>query len=131
MLFLGCHNVVDMLFKNSAKMKINVNKKDSEGMTGLMHACKERHELVVQTFIRQARFHKIAFNSKDNSGRTAFIWACKPSREKKIKAAVIEAFCENFKRLSIDLWIEDENGKCGRDYADIYGSDYNSDSDGY
>merc|ERR1712080_436875 len=98
--------MVNLLLKNSEKLAIDANQADQDGMTGLMHACKEKHELVVATFMRIARFHEINFNYKDPNGRTAFIWACRETeqtKEKRIKRRIVELFCSNAKRYKIDL----------------------------
>ena len=42
--------------KNSERLGIDLNHVDQDGMTGLMRACKEKKNYVVDIFFRMAKF---------------------------------------------------------------------------
>ena len=77
--------------------------------------------------MRYAKSQHIDFNKAEpEEGRTALILAC----QGKINKFIIEAFCNNAKKFNIDLFKEDNDGKCAMEYAEEqFGSEFGSDSD--
>ena len=67
-----------MLMKKSSDLRIDVNKKDSEGITAFQSACMNGHKKMVEMLIEKSFEFGIDLNAKTKAyGTTAFHLACK------------------------------------------------------
>ena len=83
---LGHKGKFKMLLKISEGIKNDINKRYSNGMTGLQLACKNGHQEIVEILIHKAVELNLDLNTKDNHGRTAFQLACNNGHKEIIEA---------------------------------------------
>ena len=99
----GNSKVVQLLIQKSLDNNIDLDAKDSYGMTPFHWACRRGQSEVTKMLIQHSTKYGIDLNSKDNSGRTAFHFACEQNYCEKSKLGLVEMLLNYSATYNIDL----------------------------
>ena len=97
--------------KKAAILSINLNAKDTYGLTGFHLACKQGHANVVKVFMQKAAILGIDLEAKEATyGYTGFLWACTGGHSDVVKifmknAAIIDLNYKDIKGRTAFHWV--------------------------
>ena len=104
----GRKQLVEIMVRNSSRLKIDLDAKTYDDSTGFMLACMKNHPEVIEILMENSVAKKIDLNVKDNKGYTGFHLACSHG-----STHLVEILARNSDLCQIDLNAKTSAGHTG------------------